>query len=244
MELSWFEGRISVEAAILGRNRSVEVVYFNREKRDKNLGRLARLATAEKIPVKYEDDLFFAEHAQGKSHGGVLAEVGPRRYSELNELIRVGDVPFVCMLDGVEDPFNFGQAIRALYAAGAAGLVVRERNWLSAANVVARASAGASEFLPTAVVGSALEAADYFRNRGLTIACTARKYAVSIYDSDLIQPMFILVGGERRGVTRSFLDQADVRLRIPYGRNFAFSLGVTASTAILAFEILRQRTSH
>jgi 23S rRNA (guanosine2251-2'-O)-methyltransferase len=128
-----------------------------------------------------------------------------------------------------------------MYAAGAAGLIVRPRNWMSAAGVVARASAGASEWIPTAVAETALDAADYFRSRGLRIAVADEDKAVSIYDADLAGPLFLVIGGEKRGITRSFLDQADLRLRIPYAREFDQSLGTTAAAAILAFEIMRQR---
>jgi 23S rRNA (guanosine2251-2'-O)-methyltransferase len=108
---------------------------------------------------------------------------------------------------------------------------------------VTRASAGASELLPTAVCDTTLEAADFFRGHGLTIACTARKSAVSLYECDLTQPLFLLIGGEKRGITRSFLEQADLLLRIPYGRSFPYSLGAAASTAVVAFEVLRQRSA-
>jgi tRNA G18 (ribose-2'-O)-methylase SpoU len=95
--------------------------------------------------------------------------------------------------------------------------------------------------MPTAVFETALEAAEFFRGCGLQIACTARESAVSLYEADLTQPMFLLIGGEKRGITRSFLDQADVKLKIPYGRSFAQSLGAAASTAVIAFEMFRQR---
>jgi len=241
-EQAWLEGRISAAAAIQGQNRSVDTIYFQQGKRDRSFRRLIQLAESENIPVKFEEETFFTDHARGKSHGGVLALVGPRRFSGLEELLEGGDTPLVVMLDGVEDPFNFGHAVRALYAAGISGLVVRKRNWLTAADVVTRSSAGASELMPTAVIDSPLEAARFFRKQGLLVACTAHKSATSLFDSDLTQPLFLLIGGEKRGITRSFLDQADLRLQIPYGRSFAQSMGVAASTAVLAFEILRQRT--
>ncbi|MCS7071637.1 MAG: RNA methyltransferase, partial [Anaerolinea sp.] len=159
----------------------------------------------------------------------------------LDELIARSAVPWVVMLDGVEDPFNFGQAIRALYAAGADGLVVRPRSWLSAAGVVARASAGASEWMPTAIVETAQQAADWFRRRGMPTAVTDHRRAVSIYEVDLSGPLFLVIGGEKRGVTRSFADAADMRLRIPYGRSFGQALDTTSAAAALAFEIMRQR---
>ena len=112
------------------------------------------------------------------------------------------------------------------------------------ASVVARSSAGAAELRPTAVADSATAAAGFFREQGVIVAGTsAQKTAVSIYDADLTQPLFLLIGGEKRGITRSFWQEDDLRLTIPYGRDFRRSLGVTASTAVFAFEIFRQRQS-
>ena len=102
------------------------------------------------------------------------------------------------MLDGIEDPFNFGAAVRALYAAGCDGLVVRPRNWMSAAGIVARSSAGATELMPTAVAETAADAADLFPERGLTVACATKDRAVSIYQADLtVAPL----SGDRRRKT-------------------------------------------
>ncbi len=240
-EWAWFEGQISVEAAIRGQNRVVDAIYVRRGKWNRATQRLLQSAEKAGIAVEMVDDAFIAEHTGGKSHGGVLARAGQRRFSSLCSLIEGRGNPLVVMLDGIEDPFNFGQAVRALYAAGIDGLVVRPRNWLSATGTVTRSSAGATELMPMAVAESALEAAQFFRQQGLDVACTAKASAVSLYEADLTQPLFLLIGGEKRGVTRSFLDQADIRLTIPYGRSFAHSLGATTSTAVFAFEIARQR---
>jgi 23S rRNA (guanosine2251-2'-O)-methyltransferase len=240
-EWAWLEGHISVEAAIRGQNRRIDAVYVRRGKWNRETRRLLKRAEKAGIAVEMVDDAFIAQRAGGKSHGGILARAGQRLFSSLDSLIEGVGNPLVVMLDGIEDPFNFGQAVRALYAAGIDGLVVRPRNWLSAAGTVTRASAGATELMPTAVVESAIEAARYFRRQGLTVACTAKESAISVYEVDLSQPLFLLVGGEKRGVTRSFLDQADLRLTIPYARSFAHSLGAATSTAVVAFELARQR---
>ena len=240
--MSWMEGHVSVEAAILGRNRPIEALYLRKGKMPRSMYQLRALAERFDIPVAVEDELFFVENAGGQSHGGVLAKVGPRRFCKLPELLAGHERPFIVMLDGIEDPFNFGQAVRALYASGVDGLVVRSRNWLTATAVVTRASAGATELMPTAVAETALEAAAHYRANGLRIACTARESARSIYEADLTKAMFLLIGGEKRGITRSFLEQSDVRLEIPYGRTFERSLGAASSTAVIAFEQLRQRS--
>ncbi len=240
-EVTWLEGRLSIQAAIQGGSREVKAVYIRAGKWDRGIQFLRRLAADAAIEVQSVDDEFIAANVSGKSHGGVIAKVGPRCFNDLHDLTAAVKTPFVVMLDGFEDPFNFGQAVRALYAAGADGIVVRPRNWLSAAGIVARASAGAAELIPIAVADSAQAAADFFRAFGLKIACTTQTNAISIYDADLAIPLFMLVGGERRGITRSFLDQADLRLQIPYNRDFSYSLGAAASAAVLGFEVMRQR---
>ena len=147
----------------------------------------------------------------------------------------------IVMLDGIEDPFNFGQAVRALYAAGIGGLVVR-RSWETGLGTVTRASAGASELMPTARSESAEDAAAACRRAGYRVACAvASDDATELAETDLTGSLFLLIGGERRGVTRSFVEQADERIRIGYGRDRAPQLGAAASAAIIAFEALRQR---
>lgn len=240
-ELAVLEGFVSVRAALKARSRPIHAILVRRDKWDRGIAWLEHAARDAGIPFERADAAEIDAIAQGTTHGGVIARVGPRAFAPLDTLAADADAPFVAMLDGVEDPFNFGQAVRALYAAGAHGLVVRPRNWLSAAGTVARASAGASEWIATAVADTALDAAAHFRARGLTVACTAQQGAVSIYEADLSGPLFLVIGGERRGITRSFLEQADLLLEIPYGRAFDQSLGTTGATAVLAFEVMRQR---
>lgn len=243
MDETLLEGLLSVQAALEAESRPIHHIYLRRDLREPSHLRLAKLAAARGIAVERIDAADIDEQAQGKTHGGVLALVGDRQFVSLETLIENKVSPCVVMLDGVEDPFNFGQAVRACYAAGIDGLVVRPRNWMSAAGVVARASAGASEWMPTAVAETAQDAADFFRKRGLKVAVTDDKRATSIYETDLTQPLFLLIGGEKRGVTRSFADAADMRLTVPYGRAFGGSLGTTSATAAVVFEIMRQRMS-
>jgi 23S rRNA (guanosine2251-2'-O)-methyltransferase len=184
------------------------------------------------------------EVASGRTHGGVVALVGPRRERSVGELVaEVGERSLIVMLDGIEDPFNHGQAVRALYAAGVDALVGR-RSWETAVGTVTRASAGATELLPTARTVSAEDAAASCRRAGMRVAVTvADPDADELTQADLRGGLFVLVGGERRGVTRSFVEQADLRLRIGYGRSEAPELGAATSAALLAFEALRQRRS-
>lgn len=237
------EGFLSVQAALAAGFREVHQVLIDENKRfDRLLIDLRRSAEDAGVDVRFVARSAIDEHASGESHGGVIAEVGDRRFCQPAELLPAKDAAFIVMLDGIEDPYNFAGAIRALYAAGVHGVVVRPRNWTSATALVGRASAGTIERLPLAVAESAADAADFYREAGLAIACAAQSdSSKSLYQTDLTTPLFLLIGGERRGVTRSLLRVADLQLRIPYGREFAGALGSVSAASVIGFEVMRQR---
>jgi 23S rRNA (guanosine2251-2'-O)-methyltransferase len=238
------EGHVSVEAALEAGVRPIHRVWAVRPG-DRRLGRLRALARARGVTIDEVAPDAIDELASGRTHGGVLGLAGPRRPRGIAELLtEVGEGSLVVMLDGIEDPYNYGQAVRALYAAGAAGLVVR-RSWDTALATVTRASAGTTELMPTATVGSAEEAAAAARDAGFRVGCAvADPGAIELADADLRGGLLLLIGGERRGVTRSFVSGADLLLRIGYAREAAPELGAAAAAAIIGFEALRQRRSR
>jgi len=238
------EGHVSVEAVLAAGVRPVHRIWATRPG-DRRFGRLRALARERGVLIDQVAASVIDELAQGSSHGGVIGLCGARRPRSMTQLLtEVGDSPFIVMLDGIEDPFNFGQAVRALFAAGVDGLVVR-RSWETALATVTRSSGGATELLPTASVRSAVEAIDAARASGLRIVIAdAGGDATDQHALDLRGGLFLLIGGERRGVTRSLREAADVRLRIVYGRERAPALGTAAAAAVIGFEALRQRRSE
>lgn len=235
------EGHLSVEAVLEAGVRPLHRIWASRPG-DRRLARLRALARERGVLIEQVEAELIDELARGRTHGGVIGLVGSRSEPSVSQLLaEVGEGSLVVMLDGIEDPFNFGQAVRALYAAGVDGLVVR-RSWETAAATITRASAGATELMPTAWTPSAEEAAAVCRVAGMRVACAvADETATSLSDADLTGGIFLLIGGERRGVTRSFVEQADQQLRIAYGRERAPELGAATSAAIIGFEALRQR---
>jgi 23S rRNA (guanosine2251-2'-O)-methyltransferase len=240
-EQAVLEGVIAVRAALHGRSRELHRILIRADKDDRPVTQLEERARAAGIVVERVPGDAIDSVASGTTHGGIVALAGARRFNALDELGAGEALPFLALLDGIEDPFNFGYALRSLYGAGAHGAVLGPRNWMSAAGTVGRASAGASELLPLAVA-EPVEAVERCSARGLAIVCAAaERDARAIYDADLRGPLLLVIGGERRGISRSVLSHADVVVRIPYGRDFRGSLGTTSAAAVLAFEVLRQR---
>jgi len=224
------EGIISIEAALQGGHRPINRIIANRDRLPRGFARIRQLAEERKIAIVYADRAEVDALANGRSHGGIVALAGERRFVGLEQLLDESPLPFLVMIDGIEDPFNFGQSVRSLYAAGATGLLLRPRNWLSAAGVVARSSAGASELISAAVVTS--------------VADAHARCVRTIFEHDLTNPLMLILGGEHRGITRSFGDRAVTVLSIPYGRDRSTSLGTAAAASIAAFEVLRQRSQR
>ena len=173
----------------------------------------------------------------GNTHGGILAECSDRSIPALDTSL-AAKAKFAVMVDGIEDPYNFGYAIRSLYAMGADLLVLSPRNWLSAAGVVARASAGTSEQIPVCTASSE-DAIRIFRETGALTVCADADTDTLIEDTPLPFPLFLIIGGERRGISSAVLGSADKIVRLGYGREFHGALSAASAAAILAYEIAR-----
>jgi len=235
------EGVISIEAALTGGKRTVSSIVATRHRLPRGFSRVRDLAEARDVPIKFADREEIDRLSEGGSHGGVIAMAGDRTFDPLESVLAPAPTPFLVMIDGVEDPFNFGQSIRSTYAAGATGLLLRARNWLSAAGTVARASAGASELIPAALVESPQEAHEKCSEAAIETVLLADDGEESLFEHDLTKPLLLVLGGEQRGVTRSFKSLPHTTLKIPYGRTYDHSLGTAASAAVVSFEVMRQR---
>lgn len=237
-ERSWISGLFSVQAAIEGGVRPVYRVLVPSDRLDGATARVQQAARDRAIPLERVSALTLQELVGGEGRD-IVADVGPRRFLKVEELLAGPAPPAVFMLDGIEDPFNLGQAIRSLYAAGATGLVLPPRNWLTATETVLRASAGTADRLPIALAGDS--AAEVMRRHAVSIIVATERDGESLYATDLRRPFFVVIGGEKRGISRTMLHQADRRLMIPYGRPFDGALGAAAAAAVIGFEALRQR---
>ena len=240
-----FEGMTSISALIKGfenniTDRKIEKILFDKSKIKSKSHELSFLK-AKSIQLGFELEMTDSETIDeitiGNTHGGIIAICGDRCISKLST-VSVNPKGVYFILEGVEDPYNFGYSIRSLYAAGVDGIIVGERNWMGAAGVVARSSAGTSELM-NMYVADPLEAISLFKSAGYTVISAGIRDSVSLFDTSLSKPLLVILGGEKRGISRSVLDASDKIVRIDYGNTFGGSLSTSAASAVFAFEILR-----
>ena len=240
-----FEGMTSIRALIdnlkdeKDNARKIEKILYDTQKekaKHKELGYLRKMAELFGFLVEGASAEEIESYTVGASHGGIIALCAERTYPKLtvNSIVENG---FYVMIEGIEDPYNFGYALRSIYAAGADGIILSERNWLTAAGVVCRSSAGASERLNTYIATN--DFITDFKTKGYKIVCADIKNSVSVYEADLKKPILLIVGGEKRGISASLLKEADQIVRIDYGRRFDAALSAASASTILAFEIFR-----
>lgn len=240
------EGMPSISALLKGiengtNNRKILKIYFDRTKAKKKQRELHFLQIKSKelsFPIEWTDPETIDAMSIGKTHGGIIADCTERTLPPLcADTVKDRGIYFI--LDGVEDPYNFGYAIRSLYASGVDGIILDERNWMGAAGVVARSSAGASEMM-NLYVCKPTDAIRLLKEKGYSVVCAGIRDSESLFDADLQKPLLVILGGEKRGISRSILDQADRIIRIDYGTAFGGSLSTSAAAAVFAFEILRK----
>jgi len=242
------EGMTSISALLNAKkagvnDREIRAVLFDKQKQEKKAGELKylrALCEQTRIPFILSEPDFIEHVATGSTHGGIVALCGFRTFPEptVENLPKNG---FLCLLDGIEDPYNFGYALRSLYAAGCDGILIGERNWMTAAGVVARASAGASELLPM-FEGSIKKAVTAAKAAGYRVAAAGIRNAVSMYDADLSRPLLLVIGGEKRGISSSVSALCDLTVRVDYGRAFRGSLSAASAAAVLGFEVMHQNS--
>ena len=236
-----FEGMTSISAVINGGYRQIKRVIIDKEKiqsQKRKIDFLKHKSAELGFDISYTTSDEIDTMTTGTSHGGIIAECTDRVLPPLCAL-SPKENGFYVMIDGIEDPYNFGYAIRTIYAAGADGIILTERNWMSAAGVVCRSSAGASELLPLHV-SDGEEACAHFKKFAYKVVAANIRDSVSAFDADLKKPVFLIVGGEKRGVSAKVLACADTIVRLDYGREFSGSLSAASAASVLAYEILRQ----
>ena len=249
-DATYFEGMTSIRAIIEGidsgvNDRQISTILFDKDKLAKNaktIGYLRAVSDKYGFELKESDAEALEEIALGNSHGGIVAVCKERTIPTLTEELFSAEIErngFYAMIQGIEDPYNFGYALRSLYAVGCNGIILGERNWMSAAGVVCRSSAGASEMFPVYKCDE-IEAAKLFKNAGYNIVCADERTDNVLGECSLHFPILLVVGGEKRGISRGLIDLADTLVKIPYGREFKASLSAASATTMFAYEIMRQ----
>ena len=240
-EQLYVEGVLSSKAVIQANKRDVLKVLISQKKFSRDIAYLIKLAKERDIEVEFCDVDQLDAFSESKAHGGVLALVGERTYDKLESVLKHKE-PFIALLEGIEDPFNFGYCLRSLHAAGCNGVIVGRRNWSDVVNVVTKSSAGASEYMNLIVSDDFTETIQHIKAQGnISVVGANRKDATNLYTTNLDGGLLLLIGGEKRGLSSKVANLADKNIYIPYANDFKNAINGSSATAIISFEVFRRR---
>lgn len=235
-------GRNAVMEALKG-SRSVNKLMIANGSTEGSIKEIIAVAKDKGVNIQYWDRSKLDSIARGIRHQGVLAQVAPVQYAELEDILQVAkdrnEPPFIVLLDELEDPHNLGAILRTADAAGVHGVLIPKHRSCPLSATVAKTSAGAVEHMPVARVGNLVQTIKKLKQEGLWVAA-ADMDGKDYYDTDLTGPLLLIIGSEGQGVGRLVKEQCDFVVRIPMVGKIN-SLNASVAGSILMYEAMKQR---
>src|ERR1700720_1372897 len=188
------------------------------------------------VPVRFEPRSSLDRLAGSSAHQGVVALGAARKYTEFED---VASAELLVVLDGVEDPHNLGAIVRTAHAAGAGAVIIPERRAAGVTDVVAKAAAGALEYLPITRVTNINRALEELKEKGYWIYGLDERGAETYDQADYAAPTAFVLGGEGKGLHEQVRKHCDVLVRIPMAGKIA-SLNVSVAAGVVLFEWKRR----
>ena len=237
-------GRRPVLEVLRAGRRQVKQIFMLDHGQGAILEEIRERAARRGAEVRHVDRRSLDHLAHGKPHQGVLAAVEPLIEMDLDGLLhyvhKSREAAFLVVLDEPKDPQNVGAIIRTAEGAGAHGVVMTLHRSVEMGLGMARASAGAVEYLPMVRVVNLRDALTRIKDAGCWIIGADTEGKKEYTAVDLTQPVALVLGEEGRGLRELTKRTCDELVRIPL-RGKVESLNVSASAAILCYELLRQR---
>ena len=195
------------------------------------------LARETGTPVRFEERAALDRLSAVKSHQGVIALGGAKKYAELDEIAPGANL--ILVLDGVEDPHNLGAVVRTAHAAGAGGMVIAERRAAGLTDVVAKAAAGALEYLPIVRAVNINQTLRVLKDFGYFVYGLDERGDTAYNEVAWAEKCVIVMGAEGKGLHDLVKKNCDVLLRIPMAGRIA-SLNVSVATGVVLFSWLEK----
>ncbi|MCB2261480.1 MAG: 23S rRNA (guanosine(2251)-2'-O)-methyltransferase RlmB [Candidatus Thiosymbion ectosymbiont of Robbea hypermnestra] len=234
----------SVRAALQHGGEDVLEVWLENRRHDRRLAEIAALAHAAGVAVQRVTGDGLNEAAEGAHHQGVLAWVRlptARRETDLGAILdHAQGPPLLLILDGVQDPHNLGACLRTADAAGVQALIAPKDKAVGLTAVACKVASGAARTVPYIRVTNLARTLTGLRERGIWLIGTAGEAGAGLFETDLRDPLALVMGGEGKGLRRLTRERCDRLVRLPM-LGTVESLNVSVAAGVCLYEALRQR---
>jgi 23S rRNA (guanosine2251-2'-O)-methyltransferase len=240
---------------IEGRNPVIEALKsgrpINRILLARDIGRhsavaeVLHLSQAKGVPVEYVTRCVIDESSTTSAHQGVIAYAAVKEYVALENLLIISkerdEPPLYCILDGIEDPQNLGAILRTAEASGIHGVIIRSRRAVGLTAAVAKASAGAVEYVQVARVSNISQAVVTLKRSGVWVVGVDPTGKIDYSQVDFRLATAIVIGGEGKGLSDLVKKRCDSVASIPM-RGKITSLNASIAAALVMYEAFKQRS--
>ena len=237
------EGRNAITEALRA-GRTLDKVFVADGDTDKSLQRLAAQAKEAGAVVVPVDRRKLDQMSTTHSHQGIIALAAAHDYYTIDDILEEaasrGQNALIVICDELTDPHNLGAILRSAECAGAHGVIIPKRRSVGLTATVAKASAGAMEYMKVAKVGNINDAIRDLKEKGVWVFGTAAEGSILMYKADLAGPAAIVIGNEGDGMSPLVRKNCDVMVHIPMQGRIS-SLNASAAASILLYEAVRQR---
>jgi 23S rRNA (guanosine2251-2'-O)-methyltransferase len=239
------EGRNPIlEAIRAGRTINKLWVVKKDERPDPALSRVVAMAREAGAVIMEVDRRALDAMSTTHAHQGVIAQVAAHEYVELDDLLSQiksrSEVPFLLVLDEIQDSYNLGSILRIADAAGVQGVIIPMRRSVGLDAAVAKASAGAIEHVPVARVGNLNQTIIQLKDQGFWVTGTDTDGKTNYRAADWQGPLVIIIGSEGEGLSPSLKRQCDFVVSIPM-QGKVNSLNAAVAAGIVTFEAAANR---
>ena len=237
------EGRNALQEALKA-GRTIDKVFIASGETDAWLQRLAAQAKDAGAVVVPVDRRKLDQMSTTHSHQGVIALAAAHVYYTIDDILEEaasrGENALIVICDELSDPHNLGAIMRSAECAGAHGVIIPKRRSVGLTATVAKASAGAVEYMKVARVTNISSAIAELKEKGVWVFGTAAEGSIPMYKADLAGPAAIVIGNEGDGMSQLVRKNCDVMVHIPMNGSIS-SLNASAAASILLYEAVRQR---
>ena len=237
------EGRNALTEALKA-GRTIDKVFIAAGDTDRSLQRLAAQAKEAGAVIVPVDRRKLDQMSTTHSHQGVIALAAAHVYYTIDDILEEaasrGETPLIVICDELSDPHNLGAIMRSAECAGAHGVIIPKRRSVGLTATVAKASAGAVEYMKVARVTNINNAISELKEKGVWVFGTAAEGSIPMYKADLTGPAAIVIGNEGDGMSQLVRKNCDVMVHIPMKGRIS-SLNASAAASILLYEAVRQR---
>jgi 23S rRNA (guanosine2251-2'-O)-methyltransferase len=247
--IDYLYGKHSVLTAIENERQINRIWVLTKLRHHPQFFTLLSQAKANGTVIDEVDARRLAQMTNGANHQGIVAQVAPHDYMDLEDLIEkaksVSDRPVIVVAEGITDPQNLGSIVRTAEALGAQGIVIPQRRAVGITSTVLKVAAGALEYLPIARVVNLSRALEQLKQAGFWIYGTSAEAEQPVYESKFTdhEPIVLVIGSEGDGLSLLTQKSCDHLVSIPLSGKTP-SLNAANAASMCLYEIYRQRLSN